>query len=97
MLDELTPEQFNEWWAMYLAEPWGDDWRQTGEIAAEMHNAGRLIAVAASMGNMKLQESDIRKADDYIPRWRPKRRYPAGGKRLGAREAELVLRAQFGG
>lgn len=38
MLQEITPEQFDEWYAYYLAEPWGDEWEIGGTIAAEIRN-----------------------------------------------------------
>jgi hypothetical protein len=39
MLADTTVEQFNEWIARYRLEPWGDDWTQTGTIAAAVCNA----------------------------------------------------------
>lgn len=47
MLDELTPEQFDEWYASWLMEPWGDEWQQAGTIAAAAHN-GPLLARASA-------------------------------------------------
>lgn len=46
MLADISPEQFNEWIAMYRLEPWGDDWTQTATIAAAMHNAAGNRAVS---------------------------------------------------
>lgn len=43
MLADVGREQFNEWIALYRLEPWGDDWMQTGTIAAAIHNmAGKV-------------------------------------------------------
>lgn len=42
MLDELTPEEFDEWYAYYLVAPWGDEWAQAGTVAAEVFNSVRL-------------------------------------------------------
>ncbi len=96
MLDELTPEQFNEWWAMYLIEPWGDDWKQTGAICETAYNMG--LVTSRAFGGGRIEKSDLRKADDYIPRLRTKKeRRATPGRMLGGREAECVLRAQFGG
>lgn len=38
MLYTMTPDQFRERYAHYLVEPWGDEWRQTGSIVAEIAN-----------------------------------------------------------
>lgn len=60
MLSELTPEQFDELQAYHMLEPWGDDWRRSGTIAAMAYNAG-LVACgyAAPQGAMS--------PDDCIP------------------------------
>jgi hypothetical protein len=66
MLDEMTPEQMDEWIAFGVLEPFGDSWRQTGTIAAEINN------VYAS------KQSEIRDPEDYLP---PESRQQAKGKR----------------
>ena len=55
MLDAMMPEQMDEWIAFGLIEPFGDAWRQTAVLAAEVNNS-----VAAEM-------KDLRSADDYLP------------------------------
>lgn len=55
MLDQMTPEQMDEWIAFGLLEPFGDAWRQTGTIAAEVNN------VHAS------KQSELRDPEDYLP------------------------------
>lgn len=39
MLADITPQQFNEWLALYRLEPWGDDWVQAAKIIAEIANS----------------------------------------------------------
>ena len=39
MLADMEPSQFNEWIAYHQLEPWGDEWVQTGTIAAAVHNS----------------------------------------------------------
>jgi hypothetical protein len=40
MLAEMLPEEFMEWRAAYLNEPWGDEWEIGGTVAAAAHNIG---------------------------------------------------------
>lgn len=44
MLDRIDPAVFDEWYAMYLVEPWGDEWQQAGWIAAASMN-GPIMAM----------------------------------------------------
>lgn len=39
LLEKLTPVQFDEWMAYSLVEPFGEEWRQTGEQCAATLNA----------------------------------------------------------
>lgn len=68
MLDELTPEQLDEWIAYYRIEPFGEPWRQAALIAAEAHNAG-VTAIAPHLGR-KIRPTDMAQPDDYL---RPQR------------------------
>ncbi len=55
MLNEMSPEQFNEWLAFSLVEPFGDQWSHTGALCAVVDN---LLAT---------KESRIRQPADYRP------------------------------
>lgn len=64
MLDEMTPEQLDEWIAFYSLEPWGDEWRQACLIAAEAANAGK-IALSPHM-KRRMTQSDLTQPEDYL-------------------------------
>jgi len=38
MLDLVTPEQIDQWWAYYTIEPFGEPWQHTGLLAAVIQN-----------------------------------------------------------
>lgn len=38
MLDEMSPEQMNEWIAYYYTEPWGEEWLQTSLLCSIVAN-----------------------------------------------------------
>ena len=38
MMASMTTQQFEEWYAYYRIEPFGDEWRQSAIIAAEIRN-----------------------------------------------------------
>ena len=59
MLAELTPEQFNERWAAYKLDGWGEEWRQAYTIIAGICNKIHL----AMGGN----ETGLVAADDFLP------------------------------
>lgn len=42
--DSLDSRELTEWMALHDIEPFGDDWRRTGEIAAILHNVHRKEA-----------------------------------------------------
>jgi hypothetical protein len=69
MLEELSPEQFDEWMGFYLVEPFGEQWRQTALIAAESRNAG-VIALAPHM-KRRLGSKDFVSPDDYFGKSKP--------------------------
>lgn len=64
MLDEITPEEFDEWWAYYTLEPWGDEWRQACLVAAEAANAGK-IALSPHL-KRPLSRTDLVQPEDYL-------------------------------
>ena len=39
MLDELSPEQFDEWMTYFNMEPWGDQHRQNAKLIAGIFNS----------------------------------------------------------
>lgn len=39
LLRRIDSRELTEWYAFARLEPFGDDWRQTGVLAAVMHNA----------------------------------------------------------
>lgn len=39
--EEMDSAEFTEWMAFYDLEPFGDDWRRTGQIASILHNVHR--------------------------------------------------------
>ena len=61
----MTSEQMNEWVAYYQVEPFGDQWLQTGTLAAVIYNT--LANIAASFGGQKLQRKDMREPTDFMP------------------------------
>lgn len=89
MLQEMTLKQFNQWWASAIVEGWANGWEQPGTVAAEVHNAGRLIVAALTDG--KLNERDIRLPDDYSV-------FSEADKRglLTANESEAKAAARYG-
>lgn len=90
MLDQITPEQFNEWLAYYRVEPFGDEWLAAATIAASSHNAGLMVAAAHGA---KIDDEHFKKAEDFLPTF-DKASKP---KRLNAVEMEHVLRMMFPG
>jgi hypothetical protein len=60
MLAGMEPRQFDQWQAEHNLEPWGDDWRQTGTIAAAIDNG--FAAVAAAFGG---EPPEPRQPRDY--------------------------------
>lgn len=39
MLEELTPQEFNQWWASAIVEGWAEGRELSGQICAEIANA----------------------------------------------------------
>lgn len=64
MLGRMTPEQLDEWAEYYKLEPWGDDWLQTGTIAATVHNV--VAGIAAAMGKSQ-SEPKFLEPGDFVP------------------------------
>lgn len=67
----MEPRQFDEWWALYRIEPWGDDWEQAGTVAAVVHN--ELISVNRLLTRGDPQ-SEPNQPANYIPGRMPDRK-----------------------
>lgn len=48
-IDEITPQQYRQWWAFAIAEGWGHEWEQTTELMAFINNAANR-QVASMVG-----------------------------------------------
>ena len=90
MLDEVSPEQFDEWQAYWQIEPFGDEWLQTGTVASSAHNAGVLAAMAQGA---EVAADAFKKAEDFFPIVGP----PAEPKYLSDREMEHCIKLMFSG
>jgi hypothetical protein len=58
----VDPEVVDYWFAYYQLEPWGDEWRQVGTIAAEMN-----LQTAATLTTASGQMVPVRSIDSYLP------------------------------
>jgi len=98
MLDVMTPEQMDGWYAAYLLDPWDDGWRQAGTIASKVNNGCLLVAQS---NGADIKQKDFSEPDDFIPKVvfgaRTKKRRRRRDETLSARQTELALRRQFGG
>jgi hypothetical protein len=66
MLDQMSPEQFDERIAHEIVEPWGEPWKVGGTIAATIVNAiAQYIAVRAGQN---LPPTALADPDDFVPR-----------------------------
>lgn len=65
LLDQLTPSEFRERYAHYLIEPWGDEWEQTGMIAAQLNNIFAMYCAGKS--GKAVHEAALKDSEDYIP------------------------------
>ncbi len=84
MLDAMTPEQMDEWIAYSLIEPFGDEWRQTATVVAELNNvhAGR--------------ESELKGPDDYLPEEARIEDRPQHGRLMRPEDYEQLSQARWG-
>lgn len=65
MLDELTPQQFDEWYAAYRAGLFRDQWEQAGLIAAEVHNG--FGAIRKGLNDQSVTADYFTNPSDYDP------------------------------
>lgn len=95
MLDELSPQKFDEWIAYYLLEPFGDQWRQSGSIAAMVHNAAMFQLAGGDP-----PEESLLTDEEFIPKFKKHSRRSKTtrkGRRLDPKLAEIEMRRRFGG
>lgn len=93
MLDELTPAQFSEWAAAWRAGLFRDEWLQTGQIAAEIHNG--FCDIRAGLNDKSITQDSYRTPSDYDPTQPPKKKKSKANK-ASIEAAERRLRAQYG-
>lgn len=65
MLEELSPEEFDELYAANVLDPLDDSWKQTSLLAAVIVN--KLESIACRMSGKKVSESSFVEADAFIP------------------------------
>lgn len=85
MLDEMTPRQMDEWIAFGVLEPFGDDWRRSGTVAAEINNSVATDVI------------DLRDPEDYLPpESRQITRKNRPGRMMTPEEHEKIVAAKSG-
>lgn len=87
MLDRMTPDEFRERYAHYLVEPWGDNWEQTGTIAAVLTNL--FAAYCAGKSGKSISGSALREPAEFIPRYRVGETYTRDVKLKGQRPEDF--------
>ena len=72
MLEELTPEEFDEWMAYDSVEPFDNGWLQAGVVSSSVQNC--ILTALSSFGGKTLQASELSNPCDFVP-WleKPKR------------------------
>jgi len=88
MLDELTPEQLDEWLAYWELEPFGCTWHQSSMLAAVVHNVG-LLALSPYLE----KAPELLTGDEFLPNAKPVAKTE---KRLDAKAFEEMAKAQYG-
>lgn len=85
----MTTEQFDEWHAYYMVEPWGDEWEIGGTIAAEVHN---VVNQAVGADSRRLPKQ-------YKPKYLTKKQREARklAEQAQLEYAEHVDRQRYGG
>ena len=71
MLEEMTPEQFNEWIAAYRAGLLREQWETAGTIAAEIHNG--FMSIRQGLGAKDITSKDYYDWTTYDPTQPPKK------------------------
>jgi hypothetical protein len=91
MLETMTPEQMHEWMAYFQVEPFGDEWLQSGTLAAVFYNT--VASIGAGIGGSKLKDKDMRKPSDFMPGTEEKKRRRSG---TTAASQMAILRSTMG-
>lgn len=65
MLTELTPQEFDEWVAYNIVEPFDDGWMQAGIIASIVQNA--ITSAVAAYSGKRLRKTDFVSPADFTP------------------------------
>jgi len=86
MLAAMTAEEFEERWAHYWIQPWGDDWQIGSTIAASVQNA--ITRYIAARAGKPLEKHQMISDEAFIPRpkWARRKRRP-----VSAEESERQL------
>lgn len=65
MLDRLSPDGFDRWWAAYATGQLDDGWQQAAMICAEIRNLPKRFLIHRYGG--KLDPKDLAKPRDFLP------------------------------
>jgi len=92
MLEDMTPEEFDERWAHYRVEPWGDWFRWFAILFAMVHNG--IVNIIAALTGTPANDDLFKTEADFMPHQGEK---PAKAKkrRLTAQEAEHLDRMRY--
>jgi hypothetical protein len=91
LLEEMTPEQFNQWWAYCRLEPWGYDYERSALIAAMIHNC--LLMFMAAQAGREISEEELISPGDLMPFSKRRRRRE---RILSDEEAERLAAERYG-
>ena len=98
MLDEMTPQNMNELEAGYQLGLWGNEWQQSAAIAAAVTNA--VIVLTAATQGVTAKEEHMVSPSIFMPDTSPEADESTNrqhGRRLGADEAEQLMRIRYAG
>lgn len=86
----------DKWIAVHSIEPFGDDWYQTGTIAATIENG--LQRIEAILLEVKAKPEDRTKPEDFFPYGSPDQstQKPTGPQRMSPLESERMMRIKIG-
>ena len=84
MLDEMTPEQFNEWMAYYTLEPFGDEWEQSAMVCATVFNT------------QVTKKHNLAKIEDYMPQFEVDGDNKKDKRKMNVDEAQEFFQRKYG-
>ena len=93
MLEGMEPWQFEEWVALYVMKPWGDDWEQAGTIASQIRNE-TTRSIYMTSGGDKPTEDDYTTAEDFMPV--KKKKKTRKSSKMNTDEAITYFRSRIG-